>query len=141
LLLLKLGKFSFFCYLCFKCLTPFFYSALPRSVLYEDEDEDDIDSGADERDDERFGSLYSYSFFHFVFAIAAMYVSMVLTNWNTIKFEDTIPHDNGDLVRIGQSYTAVWVKIVSGWICHIIYIWSLVAPVLMPDRFDVSIFL
>ncbi|GAA5812625.1 hypothetical protein MFLAVUS_006082 [Mucor flavus] len=101
--------------------------ALPRSVLYEDEDDDDIDNGLDERDDERFGSLYSYSFFHFVFAIAAM---------NTIRFEDSISHDNGDLVRIGQSYTAVWVKIVSGWICHVIYIWSMVAPVLMPDRFD-----
>lgn len=66
-----------------------------------------------------------------------MYVSMVLTNWNTISFENSPTQNNGDLVRIGQSYTAVWVKIVSGWICHIIYIWSMVAPVLMPDRFDV----
>jgi hypothetical protein len=57
----------------------YLYSALPRSVLYEDDD-DEFD-GADELDDERYGSLYSYSFFHFVFAIAAMYVSMVLTNW------------------------------------------------------------
>ncbi|CAO0799560.1 unnamed protein product [Mucor circinelloides] len=110
--------------------------ALPRSVLYEDDDDDEIDSNIDDKDDERFGSLYSYSFFHFVFAIAAMYVSMVLTNWNTIQFKDGVGHDGGDLVRIGQSYTAVWVKIVSGWICHLIYIWSLVAPVLMPDRFD-----
>lgn len=60
---------------------------------------------------------------------------------NTIRFEDSVSHDNGDLVRIGQSYTAVWVKIVSGWICHVIYIWSMVAPVLMPDRFDVRLFL
>ncbi|KAI8641425.1 serine incorporator/TMS membrane protein [Parasitella parasitica] len=110
--------------------------ALPRSVLYEDDDDDELDSNIDDKDDERFGSLYSYSFFHFVFAIAAMYVSMVLTNWNTIQFKDGVGHDGGDLVRIGQSYTAVWVKIVSGWICHIIYIWSLVAPVLMPDRFE-----
>ncbi|KAI8982320.1 serine incorporator/TMS membrane protein [Mycotypha africana] len=110
--------------------------ALPRSVLYEDDDDDDeIDSNIDEKDDERFGSLYSYSFFHFVFAIAAMYVSMVLTNWNTINFEDGTGHDGGDLVRIGQSYTAVWVKIVSGWVCHLLYIWSLVAPIFMPERF------
>ncbi|CEP13524.1 hypothetical protein [Parasitella parasitica] len=110
--------------------------ALPRSALYEDDEDDEMDSNIDDKDDERFGSLYSYSFFHFVFAIAAMYVSMVLTNWNTIQFKDGVGNDGGDLVRIGQSYTAVWVKIVSGWICHIIYIWSLVAPVLMPDRFE-----
>lgn len=116
------------------------FSALPRSVLYEDDDDDEMDTNIDDKDDERFGSLYSYSFFHFVFAIAAMYISMVLTNWNTIQFKDGVGHDGGDLVRIGQSYTAVWVKIVSGWICHIIYIWSLVAPVLMPDRFDVQYF-
>ncbi|KAI7901123.1 serine incorporator/TMS membrane protein [Cokeromyces recurvatus] len=109
--------------------------ALPRSVLYEEENEDDSDSNIDDKDDERYGSLYNYAFFHFVFAIAAMYVSMVLTNWNTIQFNDGVGHDGGDLVRIGQSYTAVWVKIVSGWICHLIYIWSLVAPVLMPENF------
>ncbi|RCH89818.1 hypothetical protein CU097_006314 [Rhizopus azygosporus] len=108
--------------------------ALPRSVLYEDEEDEEFDN-SDDKDDEKYGSLYNYSFFHFVFAIAAMYISMVLTNWNTIRFEDTLGSDGSDLVRIGQSYTAVWVKVVSGWICHLIYIWSLVAPVLMPDRF------
>lgn len=46
--------------------------------------------------------------------------------------------EDGDFVRIGQSYTAVWVKIVSGWLCHIFYGWSLIAPIIMPDRFGVS---
>ncbi|KAG2220032.1 hypothetical protein INT45_012208 [Circinella minor] len=114
--------------------------ALPRSALDED-DEDDEDFDYDDKDDERYGSVYNYSFFHFVFAIAAMYIAMVLTNWNTISMKDTnstpIEGDqDGDFVRIGQSYTAVWVKIVSGWLCIIFYGWSLVAPVVMPDRFS-----
>ena len=115
--------------------------ALPRSALDEDDDDDDFDY--DDKDDERYGSVYNYSFFHFVFAIAAMYIAMVLTNWNTISMEDannapTEGDGDGDFVRIGQSYTAVWVKIVSGWLCIIFYGWSLVAPVMMPDRFSVS---
>ncbi|KAI9309173.1 serine incorporator/TMS membrane protein [Cunninghamella echinulata] len=110
--------------------------ALPRSALNDDDDDDDDMSGIDDKDDERYGAVYSYSFFHFIFAIAAMYVAMLLTNWNTITMEEmTKPGEDGDFVRIGQSYTAVWVKIVSGWICFFIYGWSLLAPVLMPDRF------
>lgn len=49
--------------------------------------------------------------------------------------EMAAPGQDGDFVRIGQSYTAVWVKIVSGWLCLIIYGWTLLAPVMMPDRF------
>lgn len=57
----------------------FWKRALPRSALDSD-DEDDM-GDEDDKDDERYGSVYNYSFFHFVFAIAAMYVAMVLTNW------------------------------------------------------------
>ncbi|KAI8889473.1 TMS membrane protein/tumor differentially expressed protein [Backusella circina FSU 941] len=109
--------------------------ALPRSALYSNNDDDE--DVLDDKDDERYGAVYNYSFFHFVFAIAAMYVAMLLTNWNTIISEE-VPNpdqDKSDLIRIGQSYTAVWVKIVSGWICYGIYSWTLMAPVLMPDRF------
>lgn len=115
-------------------------SALPRSALDEDDDDDYDD---DDKDDERYGSVYNYSFFHFVFAIAAMYIAMVLTNWNTISMENmqAPDQDDSDFVRIGQSYTAVWVKIVSGWLCHVFYGWSLVAPIVMPDRFTVMLLL
>lgn len=61
-----------------------------------------------------------------------MYVGMLLTDWNVIK-EDTAANSDQD-VYIGRSETAMWMRIVSGWVCMLLYIWSLVAPVLMPDR-------
>ncbi|KAG9296859.1 hypothetical protein G9A89_006814 [Geosiphon pyriformis] len=98
--------------------------AVPASAM-DDDDDDDFDG----KDDERNGVAYNYSLFHIIFALAAMYVAMLLTNWNTIITS------NDELVRIGQSYTAVWVKVVSSWICLTIYAWTLVAPAIWPERF------
>lgn len=53
--------------------------ALPASALDEDEDEDDDKTGQ-LGDDEKNGTAYSYSFFHATFALAACYVSMLVTN-------------------------------------------------------------
>lgn len=52
--------------------------SLPASVL--DEPEEDTQVG-EERDDERSGTKYNYSWFHIIFAIAAMYVAGLLTDW------------------------------------------------------------
>ncbi|KAF9582461.1 hypothetical protein BGW38_000182 [Lunasporangiospora selenospora] len=104
--------------------------ALPVSAL-DDANDDGDDEEYDAKDDEKDGCQYNYTFFHFVFALAAMYISMVLTNWNTIK-----EGEGGDgLILIGQSWTAVWVKVASSWICYGLYGFSLLAPVLFPDRF------
>ncbi|CAG8450115.1 513_t:CDS:2 [Funneliformis mosseae] len=61
---------------------------------------------------------------------AAMYVAMLLTNWN-----DVTTTGSDKLIIIGQSYIAVWVKVISSWICLLLYSWTLVGPVLLPDRF------
>ncbi|CAG8605800.1 8191_t:CDS:2 [Diversispora eburnea] len=71
-----------------------------------------------------------YSYFHFIFAIGAMYTAMLLTNWNNVST------NTDELITIGQTYTAVWVKVVSSWICLILYFWTLVGPVIMPERFE-----
>ena len=42
--------------------------------------------------------------------------------------------DQDEIVYIGRSETAMWMRVVSSWVCILLYIWSLVAPVLMPDR-------
>ncbi|KAI6025300.1 serine incorporator/TMS membrane protein [Pisolithus microcarpus] len=105
--------------------------AIPASALREEEDEDEDD--VDTIDDERTGTRYNYSWFHVIFVIGAMYVAMLLTDWNVVSQEQG--NDSDQIVRIGQSHVAMWMRIVSSWVCMLLYIWSLLAPVLMPDRF------
>ncbi|CCM03091.1 uncharacterized protein FIBRA_05211 [Fibroporia radiculosa] len=105
--------------------------AIPASAL-DEEDEDDEDTAGETRDDERSGTRYNYAWFHVIFAIGAMYVAMLLTDWNVVK----ATAGSVDDVYIGRSEVAMWMRIVSSWVCMILYFWSLLAPVLMPDRFD-----
>ncbi|KAI0229868.1 Membrane protein tms1 [Massospora cicadina] len=79
-------------------------------------------------DDETEGVAYSYALFHLVFAIAAMYVALLLTNWNSIS------SNSDDFISIGRSYPAMWVKVVSSWIGYSLYLWSLVGPIVLPER-------
>uniref|UniRef100_U9TYS5 TMS membrane protein/tumor differentially expressed protein n=1 Tax=Rhizophagus irregularis (strain DAOM 181602 / DAOM 197198 / MUCL 43194) TaxID=747089 RepID=U9TYS5_RHIID len=91
-----------------------------------------LDDDDDGHDDEKNGVAYNYGAFHFIFAVASMYVAMLLTNWNNINTTGS-----EELVIIGQSIVAVWVKVVSSWICLLLYTWTLIGPVLMPERFEV----
>jgi serine incorporator 1/3 len=61
-----------------------------------------------------------------------MYVGMLLTDWNVIKPDHK---DSDNDVYIGRSETAMWMRIVSSWVCMLLYIWSLLAPVFFPDRY------
>jgi len=76
-------------------------------------------------DNEREGVAYSYSFFHFIFALASLYVMMTLTSW--------YKPDN-DLTKLNSNMASVWVKVVSSWLCLGLYTWTMAAPVLFPDR-------
>jgi hypothetical protein len=57
--------------------------SLPASILDEPEDDDDEIEAAigEERDDERGGTKYNYSWFHIIFVMASMYVAGLLTDW------------------------------------------------------------
>lgn len=100
--------------------------SLPASALDESDDEDDA---YDSRDDERNSTQYNYSLFHIIFFLATTWVATLLT-------QNLDPETQGDFAPVGRTYWASWVKIISAWICYAIYLWTLIAPVLMPDRFD-----
>ncbi|TFK40055.1 TMS membrane protein tumor differentially expressed protein [Crucibulum laeve] len=112
--------------------------AIPASALDEEDDEDEDDDVVGEtRDDERSGTRYNYSWFHIIFAIAAMYVAMLLTDWNVVsKHPLSGPVDPDADVYIGRSEAAMWMRVVSSWVCMLLYMWSLMAPVFMPERFS-----
>ncbi|WVW86956.1 hypothetical protein I302_109012 [Kwoniella bestiolae CBS 10118] len=119
--------------------------SLPASVLDEPEDEDDEIEATigEERDDERGGTKYNYSWFHIIFVMAAMYVAGLLTDWAIISTSPvahpTDPFTSLDVaepdVYIGRSETTMWMRVISSWLCYALYSWSLLGPVLMPDRF------
>lgn len=112
--------------------------ALPASALDDsdsDDDSDDEDDGGkrnrkNPKDDERTATQYNYSLFHVIFLLGTMWVATLLTSGIGDEMKDQ------DFVPVGRTYWASWVKIVSSWACYAIYLWSLLAPAVLPDRFD-----
>jgi len=77
-------------------------------------------------DNEEEGVAYSYSFFHFMLFLASLYIMMTLTNW--------LNPSSSDLTSLTASAGAMWVKIASSWVCILLYIWTLVAPIVLKNR-------
>ncbi|XP_069544393.1 serine incorporator 1-like [Brachyistius frenatus] len=75
-------------------------------------------------DNERDMVQYSYSFFHFMLFLASLYIMMTLTSWYSPNTDYTIT----------SKWPSVWVKISSSWLCLALYIWTLVAPMILTDR-------
>ncbi|XP_067862959.1 serine incorporator 1-like [Heptranchias perlo] len=76
-------------------------------------------------DNEQDAVTYSYSFFHFCLFLASLYIMMTLTNWYS---------PNSDYSTMTSAWPAVWVKISSSWIGLLMYLWTLVAPLILSDR-------
>uniref|UniRef100_A0AAZ3RX86 Serine incorporator 2 n=2 Tax=Oncorhynchus tshawytscha TaxID=74940 RepID=A0AAZ3RX86_ONCTS len=84
--------------------------------------EDDVRRAVDNEEE---GVSYSYSFFHFHLCLASLYIMMTLTNWYQ---PDTTTQ------AMQSSMPAVWVKISSSWLGLGLYLWTLLAPLMFPDR-------
>lgn len=87
--------------------------------------DEDGKGGQNVYDDEEDTVTYSYTFFHFMFLLATLFIMMTLTRWYRPSTEK---------VTLNGSDAAVWVKIVASWVCLMIYFWSLVAPLICKNR-------
>ncbi|XP_014213525.1 serine incorporator 1 isoform X1 [Copidosoma floridanum] len=85
------------------------------------------DGGSKVWDNEEESLAYNWSFFHFMFALATMYVMMTLTNWYQ-------PNEDTTWKSINANTASMWVKAISAWTCIGLYIWSLIAPAVLTNR-------
>uniref|UniRef100_A0A146P5L3 Serine incorporator 5 n=1 Tax=Fundulus heteroclitus TaxID=8078 RepID=A0A146P5L3_FUNHE len=95
----------------------------------EDYDEEKTTSGQTVVYDEEEGTIYSYSYFHFVFFLGSLYVMMTVTNW--------FHYDDHKIEKLlDGSWSVFWIKMVSCWVCLFIYMMTLIAPMMCPKRFE-----
>ncbi|XP_042398429.1 probable serine incorporator isoform X1 [Zingiber officinale] len=69
---------------------------------------------------------YGYGFFHFVFAMGAMYFAMLFVGWNS---KNTMPKWTIDV-----GWTSTWVRIVNEWVATLVYFWMLIAPLFWKSK-------
>lgn len=76
-------------------------------------------------DNEKEGVQYYYSVFHFMLFLASLYTMMTVTGWYS---PDT------EFQNVTSKWPAVWVKMSSSWVCLLLYVWTLVAPLIITGR-------
>jgi len=92
-----------------------------------------VNGGSDEEDgqprravdNEKEGVQYSYFLFHFMLSLASLYIMMTLTSWYS---------PDAEFQSMTSKWPAVWVKISSSWVCLLLYVWTLVAPLVLTGR-------
>ncbi|KAJ8383369.1 hypothetical protein AAFF_G00221590 [Aldrovandia affinis] len=87
-----------------------------------------FEEAEDERhavDNEQDGVTYSYSFFHFMLFLASLYIMMTLTNWYS---------PDSSYTTMTSRWPSVWVKMSTSWTCIALYVWTLVAPLVLTER-------
>jgi hypothetical protein len=78
------------------------------------EEEIEVEEHSDEESSDAEGPVgYNYSFFHFTFLLASLYLSMVLTGWQTVSNNS---EEEQAAFTVDQGMASVWVKVASSWL-------------------------
>ena len=58
-------------------------------------------------------------------SIASIYVAVLITNWNSA---------NAITESLGPSGFSFWVRVAVAWATVLLYIWTIIAPKIIPER-------
>jgi hypothetical protein len=70
--------------------------------------------------------------FHLILCVGAIYMAMLLTNWGSAVDSTEVSENPSGSVTRGK--TAMWITILTQWVAVGMYVWTLVAPRLLPNR-------
>lgn len=96
-----------------------------RASTHKNEDESSVSGDEKVKDDV---SVMSRLYFYLIMASSACYMSMVVTNWVS---DAGVDPSNG---AGGGSTATVWVKTTSQWVTFLVYLWTIVAPIVCQGR-------
>jgi len=71
----------------------------------------------------------SFLMYHGVMFVISMYMAMLLTDWGVPGVAQT---PSGQTASVG--YASAWLEMGVNWLICLLYLWTLVAPALLPDR-------
>jgi hypothetical protein len=84
-----------------------------------------------------------YWHYYLVMVLMSIYMAMMLTNWGT-STTIAAPTSNGTAAQATEdqmepgaynaSLASAWIQMATGWVCSMLYLWTLIAPKLCPNR-------
>jgi hypothetical protein len=68
---------------------------------------------------------FSLSFFHGVFALSSVYLTMLATHW---------AHSDANAWEVGKGEVSKWVNWATSWVTEALFLWILIAPFILTNR-------
>jgi len=84
-------------------------------------------------DEDEHGSA-AYTFFHGVFLVASMHAACLLVGWVKVTQEDSNENSSTTSTISSTTTESFWIKATCAYFTALLYLWSLIAPKVMPDR-------
>ena len=95
----------------------------------EDRPDEDVNDKKDNEEAGVFAISNATIFFQLLMMLSAMYMAILCTNWGKL---DVFEGSSAEFYQANS--TSYWLKLAAMWITITMYLFSLLAPIIFPDR-------